>query len=108
MPDRDNEPNYSRIPAGRYKCRIRISPRFGKVYHITDVKGRTYILTHSGNFAGDIRKKLKTHTAGCILLGKKTGTLAGQEAVLCSRPALRGFMEYMNDEDFMLDVKEAV
>ena len=106
LPWRDNKKNISCIPPGEYKVEIRISPKYGRIYWIRDVENRTYILTHSGNWAGDKYKGYKTHVAGCILLGKKRGFLQGQVAVLNSRIAVRQFMEHMEYETFKLRIQE--
>ncbi len=104
LPWRENAKNLSCIPAGEYDVTIRISPRFGRVYWILTVEDRTYILIHSGNWAGDKQKGLTTHTNGCILLGEKRGYLAGQRAVLLSRRAIRRFMDRLQGEDFKLHI----
>lgn len=88
LPDRDNEQRYSRINAGRYRCTPWNSKKFGKVWILHDTKGRTFILIHKGNVAGDSRKGYKTHSAGCILIGMKAGILYGQLATLASGTAL--------------------
>jgi hypothetical protein len=106
LPWRDNAPGLSCIPCGEYVAKLRKSPRFGWTYHITDVKGRTWILTHSGNLAGDVTKGYLTDTEGCILVGRYFGTIQGQLAVLASRPALRSLMERMGGKDFILVVED--
>lgn len=103
LPWADNQPQVSCIPSGRYPCVLRRSPRFGSVYHVRDVPGRSYILIHSGNYAG--AKPYKSHVLGCILLGKRTGIMAGQRAVLSSRQAVREFMEYMGGKPFTLEIQ---
>lgn len=105
LPDRDNKTNISRIPAGRYSVIPYNSKRFGKVYLIENVDGRTYILTHSGNLAGDVSKGFRTHSHGCILLGKYFGNLNGQRAVLCSRQVIRSFRNLMGNKSFSLEIK---
>ena len=75
LPDRNNERNYSRIPAGKYRCVWHRSPRFGWVYLVTDVQGRSHILTHSANWAGDSRKGYRCDLNGCIALGMRHMTL---------------------------------
>ena len=107
LPWRDNQRSISCIPPGEYFTKTRRSPRFGLTYHITEVPGRSYILIHSGNWAGDKNKGFKSHVNGCILLGQKRGWLAGQRAVLNSRITIRRFMEYMEYEPFTLKVLEA-
>lgn len=104
LPWKENAKNISCIPAGEYDVTIRQSPRFGRVYWVLKVEGRTYILVHSGNWAGDEELGLKSHTNGCILLGTKRGYLAGQRAVLLSRRAIRKFMDKLQGEDFKLRV----
>lgn len=107
-PWRDNQPNRSCIPPGVYHCIWHRSPRYGWVYLVTDVSGRSHILTHSGNLGGDELMGYWTHTNGCILLGAKLGRLptgAGkQRAVLTSRPTVRRFFESMNQQPFSLEV----
>jgi hypothetical protein len=105
-PDYDNEPNYSRIPAGRYTCIPRYSPKYGHHYLITDVEGRSWILTHSGNLGGDRKKGFRSHTLGCILLGRYLGRLSGQKAVMVSKPTVRKFRRIMGDHPFILEIKE--
>lgn len=106
LPDRGNAPNLSCVLVGTYDCRPYKSNRFGQVYLVDGVKGRSYILTHSGNLAGDKLRGLRTHSAGCILLGKYFGSLHGQKAVMCSRPAVRQFKQVMGDKPFTLEIKE--
>lgn len=107
LPDRGNKTNISRILDGVYKVVPYNSNRFGKVYLIENVSGRSYILTHSGNLAGDISKGFRTHSHGCILLGKYFGVLNGQRAVMCSRPVVRSFDNLMERQPFTIEIKEA-
>jgi len=106
LPWRDNKRNISCIPAGEYESKIRISPKFGKVYWLTEVENRSFILMHSGNWAGDVDKKFKSHVNGCILLGQKRGLLAGQLAVLNSRITVKRFVRMMGGNPFKLDIYE--
>lgn len=103
-PWRDNASNLSCIAPGTYLCVWHYSPRYGWVYLVTGVDGRSYILIHPGNYGGDITKGLKTHTNGCVLLGTRRGRLSGQRAVLASRMAVRRFFSFMNRETFQLNV----
>ena len=105
-PWRGNMPNRSCIPVGWYDCMWHKSPRYGWTYMVTGVKGRSHILIHSGNLGGDAEYGFKTHTKGCILLGKRQGYLGGQRAVLVSRPMVRKFLERMDKEPFVLIVEE--
>jgi len=108
LPWKQNTRNLSCIPAGEYTVSIRISPRYGRIYWVMKVEDRSYILIHSGNWAGDSEKGLNTHTNGCILLGEKRGYLAGQRAVLLSRKAIRRFMNKLDGEDFKLTIMEVI
>lgn len=108
LPWKDNQPNISCIPTGEYQTTIRVSPHFGRVYWVTEVEGRSYILIHAGNWAGDISKDYITNTYGCILLGQKRGILSGQKAVLLSRPAIRKFMDKLQGQDFNLHIISAL
>jgi len=107
LPWRNNQPNISCIPSGEYEVQIRISNKYGRIYWVRNVKNRTYILLHSGNYGGDKKKGFKTHVMGCILLGKRSGFLGGQVAVLNSRVAVRQFMEFMEYDKFKLKIQEA-
>lgn len=106
LPWRDNKKQISCIPAGEYNVEIRISNKYGRIYHVKAVPTRTYILIHSGNYGGDKIKGFRTHSSGCILLGLKFGFLGGQVAVLNSRIAVRRFMEHMEYEPFLLKIME--
>jgi len=107
LPWRDNQRQISCIPPGVYDVDIRLSNKYGRVYWVRKVPNRTYILIHSGNYAGDKSKGFKTHVMGCILLGKESGTLSGQVAVLNSRITVRNFMRHMGYESFRLRIQEA-
>ncbi len=87
LPDRGNQQNISRIPAGEYRVKPYQSPTFGRCYRLDAVPRRTFILIHNGNWAGDAAKGYKTHSAGCILVGLQAGRLSNQAAVLSSRLA---------------------
>ena len=103
LPWRDNIVDKSCIKAGTYLVKMRKSPKFGWCYWLSDCD-RLYILTHYGNLAGDTEKGFKTHSLGCIIVGKYRGLLNGQKAVLLSRPTLNNFVDHMNREDFKLEI----
>jgi len=107
LPWRDNQRQISCIPPGEYNVEIRLSNKYGRVYWVRKVPNRTYILIHSGNYAGDVSEGFKSHVMGCILLGKKSGFLGGQVAVLNSKITIRAFTEYMEYEPFNLRIQEA-
>ncbi len=95
LPWRGNVRNISCIPPGIYEMDyVRTRRPFSGRYFshwLKEVPNRTGILIHSGNWAGDTTKGLKSHSWGCILLGKQAGVLAGQRAVLSSRHAVYEF-----------------
>lgn len=104
LPWRENKRSISCIPSGIYKTVIRQSPKFGSVYHVTNVPDRSFILIHSGNFAGDVSKGFKSNVNGCILLGKDHGYLGEQRAVLSSRITIRKFQSFMKNKPFELHI----
>lgn len=107
LPERDNKPNISRIPRGRYL--VKYLPRSGSgkyhdVYLITKVPGRTGILIHSGNYAGDRELNYRTDSWGCQLPASRIGAINGQVAGLASRAALRKLHNATQRQDFYLEV----
>lgn len=56
-----NKNRISCIPSGKYEVLHRWSPKHKEHFHITDVKGRTFILIHKGNYHSQI--------LGCVLVG---------------------------------------
>lgn len=104
LPWRDNRRGESCIPAGTYQCVWHKSSHFGWTYLVKDVPGRDNILFHAGNFAGDVKKGFRSDSEGCILVGKRFGVLAGQDAVLRSRDALRELHNHFQHEPFMLTI----
>jgi hypothetical protein len=102
LPWRDNKRSRSCIPGSTvYDVKLRISPKYGPVFHITDVEGRSWILTHAGNWAGDVDKGFRTHSEGCLLFGARKGLLKGQLAVFNSRSTKAAFEEHMGISSFV-------
>ena len=93
------------IPEGEYEVKIKESSKYGSVYEVQNVPGRSDILFHSGNYAGDEESDLRSDTDGCILPGTSHGMLSEQEVVLNSRYALGLFMRALNNEPFDLTIK---
>lgn len=106
LPWKDNKRNISCIPSGSYNVKVRLSPRYGKVYWVSNVPDRSFILIHSGNWAGDRSKKFRSHVNGCILLGQKRGLLAGQLAILNSKITIRRFIRKIEFQPFTLNIHE--
>lgn len=90
-PNMDNRQFVSCIPAGRYSCRRVLSPRHGHTFEITGVPGRDAILFHRGNIAED--------TSGCILLGRRFGSLGSHRGILASSDAMDEFLATLAGED---------
>ena len=106
LPNRNNERNYSRINAGRYLVKYQMSSKYGRLMPlITNTEGRSGVLLHTGNYAGDSRKGYRTHSAGCILFGSDIGYLAGQMAVLASGAAEVAFDRIIQKKDFYLTIR---
>lgn len=61
LPDRQNQKSISRVLDGDYICVERWSKKYGWHYILQDVKGRSYILIHFGNYYTDTR--------GCLIFG---------------------------------------
>lgn len=108
LPWRNNMPNFSCIPVGRYLCKPYRSPRFGMVYMVTGVEGRSYILFHAGNWAGDSKKGYHTNSHGCILPGSKpfysVPKTKKQIGVASSRNTLGKIKNIIGQQEFYLTV----
>ena len=106
LPWNNNKSDVSCIPTGSYDCIWHYSPRFGWVYKVLGVPGRTQILIHVGNWAGDVSKRYKSKTKGCILLGLIKGMDDhGQSTIWNSGKALKKFYKIMNKKPFKLIIK---
>lgn len=84
----NNKRAKSCIPEGTYALEplsASASGKYRNVLKVANVEGRLGILMHAGNTVDD--------TTGCIIVGLKSGTLAGQPAVLQSRPAIAELWE---------------
>lgn len=109
LPWRDNTKQRSCIPVGKYRCQIVQSPKFGRVYGVTNVPGRSAVLIHSANFAGDVEKGWTTNLQGCIAPCKTVGMMRNksgimQTAGLLSRPALNLLTEWAAGQPFTLEI----
>ena len=92
----NNKPFFSCIPFGVYTCKLIHSPKFGTVFEVIDVPGRTKILIHAANRAEELQ--------GCIAPGTSYGILKGQPAVLGSRDALKKYMGIVGNGEHILKV----
>jgi len=107
LPWKNNESNMSCIPPGTYEVTYlerSASGKYRDVYHVQAVNGRSGILIHKGNFAGDSELGLRTHSHGCLLPASRVGELSGQRAGLASRGAMHKIHKATNREDFKLEV----
>lgn len=86
LPDKNNQRNISRIPAGTYKVVRRWSEKFKNHFHLLDVAGRSLILIHVGNYY--------TQIEGCILVGTRFTDIDkdGELDVVSSGYTMRRFL----------------
>lgn len=103
------DPRKSCVTPGTYECIWHQSPRFGWCYLLQNVKGRSHILIHPANFAGDVDKGWRSELLGCIALGLSVGTLAykgkKQAALLSSRQAVKTFNDWGGRHVVTLTIK---
>lgn len=110
LPWRDNRRQRSCIPPGSYRCALVQSPRFGRVYGLANVPGRSHVLIHAANLAGDVELGWSTQLHGCIAPFLREGLMrntAGvmQRAGLVSRPAFTALMEWADGRPFTLEIE---
>ena len=91
LPDKDNKKEISRIPCGDYKVVIRASKKYGPHFQVKNVKGRSFILIHAGNYFTQIR--------GCILVGSDVKDINGDGVldVVSSGKTLKKLLELAPD-----------
>ena len=109
LPWRDNLVQRSCIPPGVYQCHMVRSPKFGRVYHVRDVPGRSAILLHSANLAGNVDLGWQAQLWGCIAPCRKLGRLRNrfgvmQRAGLVSRSAVDELHDWAGGKPFTLEV----
>ena len=99
LPWKNNQVKISHIPAGIYSVVKRTSSKFKLHFHLTDTKGRAYILSHAGNTYRDIE--------GCILVGSDLKDIDndGHLDVINSKKTLEKLLDLMPDK-FTLTIKE--
>ena len=104
------DPQKSCVTPYTYSCIWHQSPRFGWCYLLQNVKGRSHILIHSANFAGDTDKGYQSQLLGCIALGMSVGQLKNkfgkmQAALLSSKPAVQKFYDWGARQVVSLTIK---
>lgn len=97
LPNKQNAPNVSCIPAGLYKCKPIVSPSLGPCFDVQDVLGRTFIRIHKGNYTRQIQ--------GCILVGTGIKDIDGDGVldVMDSAKALDLMLGKLTNE-FLLEI----
>jgi hypothetical protein len=110
LPWRDNRQQRSCIPEGEYVCSLVNSPKFGRVYGVANVPGRSHVLIHAANVAGDVEMGWQSQLHGCIAPVERLGSMRipdgrMQQAGLVSRPALRKLMEWAGGNPFLLEIE---
>lgn len=110
LPWRDNTRQRSCIPPGVYQCALVQSPKFGRVYGVKSVPGRSHVLIHAANLGGDVDLGWATQLHGCIAPAERLGAIripSGlmQRAGLVSRPALRRLMAWAGGDPFTLEIE---
>ena len=100
LPDRGNARSISRIPAGRYRCILRWSKKYGWHFIVLDVDGRDYILIHFGNFYRD--------TEGCLIVGNSFTDIDkdGHLDVTSSRKTMKRILSLPGDEFELIIIDE--
>ncbi len=76
--DGESDKRTSCIPKGAYKVTWMAKSGSGKyrdVYHVHDVPGRSEILIHTANYAGDVLKGWRSDLLGCIAPCRAIGWL---------------------------------
>lgn len=111
LPWKDNKLRESCIPTGRYICSFRTTGAYAnKAFHVrtinaNEVKGRSDILIHVGNFYIDI--------LGCIIVGKtfadinsrRTGGKDGILDVTASGLIMEQLLQVTAEQDFSLRIE---
>ena len=94
-----NMPNVSCIPPGRYQAIRHNSPRFGEVFWIQDVPGRSEILFHRGNRAED--------THGCVLVGESFNHVLGEPGITGSKEGFAEFLRILEGRnEFTIEIED--
>lgn len=92
---RNNQPNISCIPVGKYRVEWTFSPRFQRyTFQILDVPDRSAIRFHAGNSEDD--------TEGCLLPG--TGITAGNLHLENSREGLARLEQHFAREPWEIEI----
>lgn len=115
LPWRENRQDVSSIPIGVYKSAYGPSSKnIGGVstwYRLQQVKGRSGVLIHPGNWAGDKSKGYASSVEGCILVGlgrsydAAPGKRKKQSMVTQSRSACVKLVKFFGAKEFVLTIQ---
>jgi hypothetical protein len=95
----DNKNDISHIPVGKYHCKVVDTSHLGRVYQVCEVPQRMGIFIHSANVQSELR--------GCIALGHGISSdIDGKRGIINSRLAVIDFHEYLDQQDFELEICE--
>ena len=95
LPWKNNQQNISCIPPGKYKVKRHKSQSKGNVFWLQNVKDRTYVYIHTGNWTHEI--------LGCILVG----TSHTKNGLYQSTLAMNKIKKILPDE-FELEIFDAI
>jgi hypothetical protein len=101
LPWKNNVINVSCIPEGVYIGKRRYSKKYKEHMHIANVKERSLILIHWGNYAGSVNPKTGSpDIRGCVLTGDgfKDITGDGIDEILRSKTTFNKLMAIMPNE----------
>lgn len=106
-PWRQNKPQVSRVPAGKYRCvphgwEANATTKYKQVWRLESVPNRKAILFHGGNSVDD--------TLGCILVGFEVTARKDGSAVVTggqSGPALSLMRKVIGNKAFDLQIFNA-
>lgn len=95
---KNNQRRISCIPKGNYQVLKRYSPKYGRHFHILNVRGRDWILIHQGNFHFQI--------LGCVLVGRDHIDINGdgRKDVTFSKLTMQKLNELIRVERFDLQI----
>jgi len=114
LPWKENQPNISCIPAGKYTC-CRCWYNKGKyeTFQIMNVSNRTNIKFHIANKTGRKKRKIKTDLLGCVGIGESfdpVWTIKGWvSGILQSGKGFKEFMSRLkNVDEFELEIIDCI
>ena len=111
LPWRNNEPFFSCIKSGVYSAHVDKNTKIGGQYVIrfdSIVVGRSRILLHVANYAGDTRLGFKSDVEGCIGVGTVLGNNGTQTMLQNSRKAMDKLIDIIGDEYVMITIENMV